>query len=256
MSKGDGGGNGFSQPSARIHSDLVLPEDDFGWLGEANSQVKAGQPADVRPSQHFRVRINVRRVSLSTEVTETIRLQLSLNNGSFSFVTDVSSTARLRPTVRHPDGQDNLKLLLTSGFIADPDNGGYQSEGDGSTDLYSWPGGFVGARRFEPEWSCFFPVGGVAAGDSLRFRALLGTGAIFDGFYAFGTVDVADEVVNQSVDFRSEIGPSVRAVSDVRPSGRARVETLPSGRAGSGITPSVRMRTGIGQSVRAGHEVI
>lgn len=245
---GKGAGNGLAQPLARIHSDLVLPEDDFGWLGEAL------ELTDIRLDQHFRVRTGVRRLAQSAEITATCRLQYSLNSGPWSYVTDISSAVRLRPTVRHPDGQDNLKLLLATGVIADLDNGGYQSEGDGSTDLYSWPGGFAGTRWFEPEWSCFFPAGGVAVGNTIRFRALLGTGAVFSGFYNFGLVKVVDEVIGQSVDFGSEVSPSVCVSFDVRPSVRARVETLPSVRAGHGINSSVRMRTEIESSVKIKNE--
>lgn len=171
--------NGFTQERARVHSDLVLPSQNLGWIGPNDTT------ANQRIGQIFRPRVSVRRLSRTLTSNTGLRLQVRENVvlPDFIFVTDVSDFVKLVPTIRFDDEDDSLdRHLVVGGTLVATDNDALQSEGDGQTKQIIWPPS-TGANRLEPEWSCMMH-GSAAVGNNFIFRAVRQNGQEFEVSYA------------------------------------------------------------------------
>lgn len=242
--------NGLLQELARIHSNNVLPGQDFGWLGNLNMSV------DVPIGTIFRPRLTIRRFNRTAPLNTTVRLQFERNlSGNWFFITDVSDLVKLAPTIRFEDEDDSLDLLLTTtGTLVDGINGGYQSEGDGITGFYSFPSG-TSAVRWEPEWSCVCH-GSVLVDDSFKFRAVMGNGNLFAvGYSNNGRITAKAPVVDGVVKFKSEITQAIQMVSKIQPAVRMKSDIAASVRMKSNIKSAVRMKTEITRAVNMKTEV-
>lgn len=241
--------NGLVQEFARLHSNNVLPGQDFGWLGDLDEVV------DVPIGVIFRPRVTIRRLNRTASLNLVARPQFSRNSGSWIFITDVSDFVKLVPTIRFEDGDDSINLILTGvGTIADFDNDGYQSEGTGATGGYMFPSG-TGTIRWEPEWCCVLH-GSTVAEDSFRFRAVRSTGVLFaQGYNQFGRVVAKAPVVDGVVKFKSEISQAVQMTSSIGPAVRMESDIAAAVRMKSNVKSSVRMKTEITRAVNMKTEV-
>lgn len=243
--------DGLFQQFARIHSDKVLPSQNFGWLEDFNVV------ANVPIGTIFRPRITISRRSRTTQINLTFRLQFQRNlSGSFIFVTDVSDFCKLIPTVRFRNGNDSLDLLLTTdGFINDFDNNAYISEGDGETlRTYTFPPNEPDAK-FEPEWSCIFH-GSTLKDDSFRFRSIKANGDIFpEGYSQFGLVDAKDPIIDRVPKFKTEISQVVNLVSKINPAVRMKSNIIVAVNMCSSVFETIRIKTEISKAVDMRTEV-
>lgn len=243
--------NGLFQEFVRIHSDNVLPSQNFGWLAGL------GGIADVPIGTVFRPRITISRAARSSVLNGTFRIQFERNlNGSWIFITNISDFCMLMPTIRFADNDHSLDLLLTtSGTINDLINGGYQSFGNGTTsDIYVFPAGISGIK-FEPEWSCVFH-GSTVADDSFRFRAVRSNGVVFaEGYDQYGFADAKAVVVDRVPKFKSEISQSVNMISQIQSAVGMKSDITAAVCMESNILGAVRMKTEISQAVNMRTEV-
>ncbi len=241
--------NGLRQEFARIHSNDVLPNQNFGWNGDLDEVV------DMPIGTIFRPRFTIRRLNRTASLNLAARLQFQRDLGPWLFTTDVSTLCKFVKTIRFEDDDDSLDLLLTNlGSINDFDNNGYQSEGTGVAGGYTYPSG-TGTIRWEPEWSCMLH-GLTEAEDSFRFRVVRSTGATFDeGYDQFCRVIAKDPVIDGTPKFKSGIIQAVQMVSKIQSAVDIKSNIKPVVCMESNILPTVNMKTKIKQTVNMKTEI-